>query len=98
MTRPRIKALKEEVNKNGFMYKLVKRNEDRAIYSQHTALGQTCAYEVFKIKKGKLHPKSSEEDLKNYDLSERFPRDEDFGKTAWTYPSLKKAEQAYIGK
>lgn len=97
MSLPRIKVLPEKLRKNGFDYVLVKRSEDRAIYSQHTGLGQLVAFESFKIKKGKPHPKS-EEDIKNYDFTERFPTDEDFGKTAWTYQTLKEAEEAYESK
>ena len=97
MSLPRIKVLPEKLKKNGFEYRLVKRTDNRAIYSQHEGAGQIVAFETFKIKKGKPHPKA-EEDLKNYDEVERFPIDEDFGKTAWTYSNLEDAQKAFDSK
>jgi hypothetical protein len=96
MSLPRIKILPEKLKKNGFEYRLIKRISNRAIYSQHEGLGQIVAFEVFKIKTGKPHPKAID-DLENYDVVERFPLDEDFGKTAWTYPSIELAQARFEG-
>lgn len=94
MSLPRIKTLAETIKKNGYEYRLVKKNTDKAMYSQHLGTGNIVAYEVFKLRYSKPHPKA-EEDIKNYDKVERFPNDEDFGKTAWTYSKLTDAEKAF---
>lgn len=85
----RIKKLNNSIKKNGYRYVLVERTESKAIYQQ-----EKYGFEVFKIKKGKPHPKAND-DLRNYDAVERFPSDEDFGKSAWTYSSLDQALARY---
>ena len=97
MNEVRTKKLQEKVKKNGFEYRLVKRTDEKAIYSQHTPLGDLIAYEVFKTRLSKPHPKSVE-DLKNFDLVEIFPSDEEFGTRAWTYSNLGQAEKAFASK
>lgn len=107
MSKPTLRKLPEKLKKNGFEYRLVKRNESRAIYSQHTRLGQIVAYEVFDIKLGDLRrAKKRWADLRKENFNpeefeefyERFPSDEDFGKTAWTYPILELAQNAFDAK
>jgi hypothetical protein len=107
MLKSDIKKLPENIRKNGFDYRLVKRNDERAIYSQHAGLGQIISYEVFKIKLGDQHKaKERWAKLKNepfnpddYEKSyEKFPTNEDFGKTAWTYPTLEQAMVAFESK
>ncbi len=85
----KIKPLKTEIKKNGFIYTLTQRNDQKAIYQQ-----ENHGYEVFKIKKSKPHPKAIE-DLKNFDFVEVFPNDEDFGSRAWHYKSLVDAQKKY---
>lgn len=85
----RIKKLSSEVKKNGYKYRLIIRTDTKAIYAQ-----ENYGFEVFKIRRSKPHPKATE-DLKNYDKVEIFPNDEDFGKVAWTYPSLEDAQKRY---
>jgi hypothetical protein len=85
----RIKKLKNEIKKNGYMYRLVERTDLKAIYAQ-----EDYGFEVFKVKLDKPHPKA-EEDIKKYDKVERFPCDEDFGKHAWTYKTLEEAQKRY---
>ena len=96
MNHLRIKKLKDEVRKNGFTYKVIKRNNDMCMYAQHDN-NLIVAYEVFKIKTCKPHPKAAE-DLLNFDMVESFPSDEEFGVRAWTYPSLEKAQLAFDSK
>jgi len=99
-----IRKLPEKVKKNGFEYRLVKRTDERAIYSQHAGLGQVIAYEVFKIKLGDLRKaKKRWADMRKEQFNEadyeefyeKFPSDEDFGKTAWTYSKLAEAEKTF---
>jgi hypothetical protein len=91
-----IKPLPETKNKNGCHYKLVKRTEKTAMYSQQYIIDREIqdkivGYEIFKIKitpakefKGVLFPER-----------EQFPRDEDFGQTAWTYSTLETTEKKF---
>jgi len=79
-------ALPIKLRKNGFDYELVLRGKKALIYSQRVSENVTY-YEVFRMKisrtktiQGKIIPPH-----------ERFPRDEDFGKWAWTYRSYDKA-------
>lgn len=87
-----MQLLKENLRKNGFDYKLVKKGEKAYIYEQWDDEEKfTVAYEVFKIKIEK-------EKLVFGDLMperEIFPGNEDFGTWAWTYPSLEKAEERF---
>ncbi len=85
----RVKKLKNQIRKNGFLYTLVERTDEKAIYAQ-----ENYAFEVFKVKLSKPHPKA-QNDLDNYDLVEKFPGDEDFGKSAWTFRTLEAAEKRY---
>lgn len=96
MSHLRIRKLKDEVRKNGFDYKLIKRDDEKCIYAQYND-GLIIAYEIFKTKNSKPHPKSLE-DIKNYDFVETFPTDEEFGVRAWTYPTLDKALLAFDSK
>ena len=68
--------LPEELIKNGFRYKLVKRNNYKALYQQAYRNSDTViAHELFHIKhKTKLDPESNDRIL-----YEAFPNDEAFG-------------------
>lgn len=107
MQKENIRKLPDKLKKNGFEYRLVERNEKRAIYSQHAGLSQIIAYEVFNIKIGDLRKaKKRWADIKKINFNpddyeefyEIFPSDEDFGKTAWTYPNLELAKKAFASK
>ncbi len=102
-----VKKLDDEVKKNGFIYRLLQRNEDRCIYSQHNAAGKLIAYEMFKIKLGdqrkakerwaKLqHKPFNPEDYEEF--FELFPSNEEFGKRAWSFKTLTEAELAFNSK
>jgi hypothetical protein len=78
-------------------YYLVKRTDDVAIYSKDFEAANARCFEVFLIKK--IDAKKAAESFKKrfgteYDIDtlpdfrEKYPRDEDFGKIAWTYPTL----------
>ena len=89
-TVAKILPLRSALTKNGYDYQMVARTSRAAIYQQ-TLEGLHVAYEVFEIKiqrerwfDGRLFPRK-----------ERFPGNEDFGKWAWTYPTLERALAKY---
>jgi hypothetical protein len=102
-----LNRLPDILKKNGFTYRLVKRNKERFIYSQHNELGEIVSYEVFlnKIKPWrKMKEMFAKRQNSNMDYSkesefyETFPKDEEFGSRAWTYPTLEKAMLAFEAK
>ena len=79
-------ALKPTVRKNGFTYTQVCRGARSCVYAQHVTPSVTY-FEVFLIKisreiciNGKI-----------IQARERFPSNEDFGYSAWTYRNLARA-------
>jgi len=102
-----IRKLENEVKRNGFIYKLVERANHRCLYAQYTKLGTINSYEVFLTKLGDINKTKESfaklnntvfEDTGNKEYYEIFPRDEEFGKRAWTYPNLELAKKAYDSK
>lgn len=87
-----MQLLEPNIRKNGFDYRLIKKGDKAYIYEQwDDEFEFVVAYEVFKIKIEK-------EKLVFGDLMperEVFPGNEDFGKWAWTYGTLEKAEERY---
>jgi hypothetical protein len=98
-----LKILPMDIEKNGFDYRLVVRDDRRLIYSQSLE-AKIIAYEVFKnliskyrekmidMKKRTGRPEGAE-NLPEY--REVFPGDEEFGKRAWVYLSLDDAQERY---
>lgn len=87
-----MELLKEEIQKNGYLYKLYKRGDKAMIYEQtYPDDGSICSYEVFKIRIDK--PKV----IFGISLPERekFPGNEDFGKWAWAVTDLNKAMEKF---
>ena len=84
--------LKDTVSKNGFAYKCVQRAQKKALYAQYhenTLIG----FEVFKIR---LRGTQFSHILnKSLPPAERFPSNEDFGKTAWSFRTLQDAMKKY---
>lgn len=102
-----IRKLDQELRKNGFNYKLVKRTVTKLMYSQHSADGNIVAYEVFLNKIGDLRKakqrwaklQSKDFDPNEYEeFYEVFPSDEEFGSRAFTYSTLEAAEKAFASK
>ena len=99
-----LEKLPEQLRKCGFDYKLIKRENDKCIYSQSES-GRIVAYEVFKTKIIKcrermieLNKRSGRSLDKIYpEFKESFPNDEEFGKRAHSYSTLEKALIAYEG-
>lgn len=87
-TADRIRTLPELIRKNGFTYKLITRTREKAIYAQYCE-NVLISYEVFQIRVrgAQFSPLL----MKQIEAIERFPGNEDFGKTAWTYRNLEKA-------
>ncbi len=82
--------LPQKLRKNGFVYNLVLRGRRTCIYSQWSA-NNLISFEVFKIKTRPLRK------VKGIWLEarERFPRDEDFGYSAWTIKDWGKAKRKF---
>lgn len=87
--------LKSEFDRKEFTYRLIERTDEKCLYVQLLNEIPT-SYEVFLVKTGKRHWMERTE-LNKDDKIELFPRDEEFGKRAWTYPTLEKAKRAYEG-
>jgi len=88
-----MKRLEERIRKNGYEYELLERtynvnsagekNMDKAIYAQWQEYG-IVGYEIFFILTQKAAHVKLGETWIDYEEKERFPSDEDFGKTAWS--------------
>jgi hypothetical protein len=94
--------LPESKVKNGYLYKLLKRTNNTALYEQivdkdcNGTIGKTVGYEVFKIsitKEYSITQKSGKKkgEVYFYPESEKFPGNEDGGKTLFSYDSKEKA-------
>lgn len=103
----KIRALPEEITKNGFIYRLIERTDKRCLYAQHSKLGRCQGYEVFLTKLGdsnkaaesfaRMNNKEPQYTARE-DYYEIFPGNEEFGKRAWFYPDLESAKEAYCSK
>lgn len=100
-----IKALSEKVVYKRMTYQLLERTDKKAMY-QHLTGDSINGYEVFSIKVIDQHKlKNSLSKFKNQPVSlssipqylEQYPRDEDFGKSAWYCKTLSKAKDVYNG-
>lgn len=90
-------------SKHGTYY-LAKRNKDVAIYSKDFPPETARCFEVFVIRKIDAK-KAAESFAKRFgavydmeslpDIREKYPVDEAFGKTAWTYPNLEIAMEKF---
>ena len=91
-----MERLPEKLKKNGLDYKLVKRNDFKAMYTQMEG-GHITGYEVFRINvqlasSGKIAGKVIDRAHK-----ELFPCNEAFGSTAWSYMKRENADDCYNG-
>ena len=75
------------IRKNGYSYTQVCRGQRSCVYAQNVT-PMIIYYEVFLIRESKEKCING----KLIEARERFPRNEDFGITAWTYRSLNEAE------
>ena len=92
--------------KNGFLYKLLKRNSQAAMYSQEfdeIEEGRKTGiigYEVFKVIVGGPSCIQQKSGVKagmwyQYPSTEKFPGNNDFGNTAWSYITIESAEKKF---
>ncbi len=87
-----MKKLPETKKKNGFIYRLIKRTLNTAMYSQESDnVSAIIGYEVFKVRQRILNIPGA----KNQKI-EHFPSNSDFGKTAWAYSTFEMAEKKYL--
>lgn len=102
----KIRRLPLELTHHGMRYDQIARSNRAALYMQSTKAGSVCAYEVWLIRRGDLHralrrtailkgKEISYADLLVEKWYEAFPRDEAFGKTAWTYPDYETAKKVF---
>ena len=78
--------LDEIINKNNYTYTQVLKGKRYCLYEQRGVANMRC-FELFKLKV--LAP--MELNGKKYEEREVFPKDKDFGKTAWTICDWEKA-------
>ena len=89
--------------KNGYEYILIKRNKKAAIYSQKNIdvpEDTSEGFEVFQIVLSKPYSIMQKNGPSagmwyHYPLTEKFPGNEDFGKTAWSFTNKDSAEKKY---
>jgi hypothetical protein len=93
-----MEKLPENIKKNGFDYKQVKRTDKAAIYAQYMTGGTLLiGYEVFQIFEQKESDTIIAGNPIHYENKELFPSDEAFGKFAWSFQSLQRAETFFEG-
>lgn len=87
-----IKILPETIRKNGYTYVLLRRTIKKALYAQYYR-NVLIAFETFRIRV----QQSRFSILLNASQPscERFPGNEDFGRTAWTITEYQKAVEKY---
>jgi hypothetical protein len=89
-------------SKNGYLYNQVARTDKAAVYEQKVekeingTIGRTVGYEVFQILVGKAYSLIQKHGKKkgqvySYPAAEKFPSNEDGGKTLWCYQTLQDA-------
>lgn len=102
----KVEPLPKEKTKNGYLYRLINRTKKAAIYEQivekdcNGIPGKTVGFEVLQIVVGKAysliqkHGKKKGE-VYHYPPAEKFPGNEDFGKTAWAYSTKAEAMEKF---
>jgi hypothetical protein len=90
MTTQNYKPLKEEISKDGFLFKQLKRKKNKAIYEQSKD-GKIFAYEVIVIGCHEGYSIAG-----NYiEPSEMYPSSTQWGIKGFTYTNLEDAEKKY---
>ncbi len=93
LTQSTIQALANEFHHCGFRYLQICKRNNHYIYAK-SLNGHFIAYEVFRHRT----LKSKIINARHYPTRAAFPKDEDFGKWAWTYKNLKDAIEKCISK
>jgi hypothetical protein len=98
--------LAKSKSKNGYNYRLVLRSAKAAIYEQivekeiNGLVGKVVGYEVFVISVGKAYSLvqkhgNKKGEIYNYPAAEKFPGNEDFGKSAWAFTNKNLAMEKF---
>ena len=83
----------------GCIYTLVKRQGHYAIYSlQYTPKGRIIGYDLITVKARPKRAKIAGVLKDTGILMEAFPASEEWGRSAWSFTTLEKAEGALINK
>ncbi len=84
-----MKPLGDFYKKNGFYYKLLKREGDIAIFQQRLDENKGClAFEVIIVQKGEEYEMAG----MKIEAHEYAPGNEQFGMKGWSFSTLEKAE------
>jgi len=75
-----MKKLDKRIKCNGFYYDLIKRTDRKAMYQSDSGF-----YEVFIIRIQEANEGTFEGVIVIFEHKELFPKNEDFGSTAWCY-------------
>jgi|GEM_PF-2739509 hypothetical protein len=88
-----MKTLLKKLKRKGVFYEQVKRTDGAALYSlRYAEGGPIIGFDVFKVhRQGESHFKGN-----TYPSYERFPRDSDYGSSAFSFNSLKAAEKKFL--
>lgn len=90
MTTEKYKLLKEEISKDGFLLKQIKRKKNKAIYEQ-TRDGRIFSYEVIVISKHEGYNIAG-----NFiEPSEMYPSTAQWGVKGFTFTNIEDAEKKY---
>lgn len=90
MTTEKYKLLKEEISKDGFLLKQLKRKKNKAIYEQ-TRDGRIFSYEVIVIARHEGYSIAG-----NFiEPSEMYPSTSQWGVKGFTFSKLEDAEKKY---
>jgi hypothetical protein len=91
-----MKPLPDSFAKNGFTYEKIMREGNLAIYQQRLRPGAGClAFEVFRVRESKGGTYTVGGKTLTAMPAETGPSNEDFGKTAWSYPALERAKAKF---
>ena len=98
-----IEPLPETKDKNGYAYTLIERTENAAIYEMRNVKfpeDTSVGYEVCQITISKPCAIQQKSGVKkgmwyHYPEKEKFPGNEDFGKTAWAFSDIDNALMKY---
>jgi hypothetical protein len=96
-----MKKLDNVIKKGGYVYELVQCDKGKAIYRQMLG-GLVIAFEVFLIKTQKERTSKFKKPDGTYkeiifEEREKYPSNENFGSSAWSFVDAKDAKDCYNG-
>lgn len=95
----KIKKIKQEYKKNGYVHKLIKRHGNVALFSLNKN-DKEIAWEVIKIRKRKItsYIRALDDSYKDYDYIEILPSNEEFGIYGWSLDRFTSAIKLFYEK